>query len=259
MNLPKLFAEPHLLDLALALSGDSRLVPDCTDRLRRAGVPDADHAAFLRAAQVFEGLRREAHCATCHDPQACLDENTLAEFVDGAIPATELPAVERQLARCHSCLKKAVELAQWSRELAPEPHWTEVVLGMANRGLRFLSSPGAGFASLNLQPVAVMNDPEETNGAQCWSVTQGDIDAVFTMTVEAPGLVALQTRLIHRGAPPTNARMTLSLEGMMLESQLLPGNGEHTFWHLTPGRYTIEVEAPDQRIGAFTIELRDAA
>jgi len=259
MKLPDLFAEPHLLELALAISAAPLHSPDTAERLRRAGIADANHAAFLRMTRIFVGLRREANCSTCQDPQACLDENTLAEFVEGAVPADELPLVERQLAQCGNCLRKAVELAQWTRELAPEPHWTEVVLGMASRGLRMLSAPASGFVSLNLQPVSVMSGAEEAPGAQSWSVTQGELDAVFTMTVEGPGLVALQTRLSHRGAPPASARMTLSLEGLMLESQLLPGDGEHTFWHLTPGRYTLEVESTEELIGAFTIELQDAA
>ncbi|MBI1321009.1 MAG: hypothetical protein GC168_18955 [Candidatus Hydrogenedens sp.] len=256
MNLLELFMDKQRLELALAISRGVASTDAIEANLERAGIPAAERVSFLRGARLFSALRDEAQCASCSDSSACLDENQLAEFVEGVLTAEEAPVVERQLAHCGSCLRKAVELAELTHELNPPETFSSVVVGIVRRGLRVLSHAGEGFSARALQPAEVLSAACDSPAAQGWTVVHGDTAAHFTMTLEPQGTVALHIRFSVTQGPGLVGRVALVHEYLLLESQALSADGEHTFWNLEPGRYVIELDMPSQRTLSFMVEVR---
>lgn len=253
MTLLQIFSDKRWLELAVALSA---LPPGAhAEALARAGVPASEHEAFLGAVGAFIALRDDVNCVECARPESCLDDNTLAEFVDGVLQREALHAVERQLAVCGGCLRKAVDLADLTRELAPAPHWTGVVLGLAERGLRVLSKPLESIRFEALVPVAALAGATAAPQAQRWMVAHGSINATFTMTAESNGCVSLHARFERDGRPLSPARLGLRLDDLLLEAHPLPDSGEATLWHLAPGRYQVEIESAGEA-AFFALELQ---
>lgn len=259
MNLIQIFANPHHLDLALtmaALPGDA---PDREQLLNRAGLQDGQRKAFLKTLQVFEKMRLEAGCASCEDANACLDANTLSEFVDGVLSEEAKPLVERQLAHCGACLGKAVALAQLTHELTPAPRWPEVVLGLARRGVHFITAPLTGFAEHTLQPVAVMAGETPEVAARQWTLLDRGIVGVFTLTQEEGGLAGLSVRFERDGSPLTRGRVELRLDDALLESHPINSGEARAFWHMETGQYRVDVLLSPDEGATFGIALQQLA
>ncbi len=259
MNLIQIFANPQHLDLALTLAALPGDAPEREQLLHRAGLQDGQRDAFMKTLHVFEQLRSEAGCATCEDASGCLDANTLAEFVDGVLPEEAMPAVQGQLAHCGACLGKAVALAQLTRELTPAPRWPEVVLGMARRGVHFITAPLTGFAEQTLQPVPVMAGEAPEVAVRQWTLLDRDIVGVFTLTQEEDGLAGLSVRFERDGSQLTRGRVELRLDDALLESHPITSGEERAFWHLEPGPYRIDVLLSPDEGATFGIALEHLA
>ena len=255
MNMSHIFAEKRLLDLVVKLSETQPGARETV--LKGSGISLEQHAELLKLAQDFARLRGKLPSMRHDNGNACLNDNTLAEFVDGVLPTHEAVEAERHLAACGACLHDAVELAQLCSEVAPEARWPEVVIGMAQRGLRLLSQPFQGFAEHALQPVPVMGAEVDSPAAKCWSATDGEITAYYTMVMQGERAVSLSVRFSRDGDALENGRLALRMEEALIEAHPLAGSGEHTFWQLTPGRYTVELEAGDALAARFSIVLED--
>lgn len=257
MNLLDVFSDKHRFELALLLASEPG--EPAADTLLDAGIPCQRHADFREVVQALRALREAAGCAGCNDAAGCLDDNLLAEFVDGALPPEERDAVEHRLAHCAGCLRKAVALAELAHELLPAPGLAEVVVGMARRGLRMLSYPGSDFTLHALRPVPVLSALEETALAQRWSVTHGGITATFTLIAEEEGMATLELALERDGAPITHGHIALRQDDHLLESLPLPAEGGVVFRNLSPARYLLEWEDFEGDHARFALDLRTEA
>lgn len=257
MNLLELFMDPNQLELALSLAALPSDGPERAQRIAAAGVPVTQRAEFLKTLQAFEQLRWNAGCGPCSNLERCLDENTLAEFVDGVLPESEMPRVERQLAHCGGCLSKAVALVQLTQELTPAPRWPEVVIGIARRGMHILSAPFEGFAEQALQPVAVLSDGEQEPVARRWQVADHGVTATFTMVVEESGTACLRVHFARAGQAVTEGQVGLRLEDALVESRPLKGAEEQVFHHIEPGHYLLELTPESADKSAYGIILED--
>lgn len=257
MTMLQIFANKDWTELAVAISNAPG--HDAKVQLHRAGVPASEHDDFLRIARSFRALREHAHCSECTDREACLDDNTLAEFVDGVVPEHMLPEVEQKLAHCGACLHKALELAHLANELAPPPSLPAVVIAFVKQGFKILSHPLQGFDALELQPVAMMSGEDGQARARCWSQVQGDYQGVFTMAADKAGAVSLHVRFLRNGSPAAGSRIALRSQDLLLESQMLPESGEHFFLNLSPAPYAVEVEDELGSTASFLIALQEVA
>lgn len=257
MRLADLFARHDWIELAVALAA----LPghEAPARLTKAGLHPHQHEDFLRLVASISALQGRLACAGCRQGSACLDDNTLAEFVDGVLPPGALPMVERQLAQCGGCLHKALELARLTSELAPRPAWPEVVVACARRGLRILAKPAEGFQPLALQSLPLMGQDTDASTAQRWTQAQGEIEGVFTLSVDDSGGITAHVGFTREGKPVSGGRVALRMDDLLLESLALPESGEHTFWGLTPGRYLIELESVGLPPASFALDLRQEA
>jgi hypothetical protein len=255
MNMASIFSDKRLLDLVVQLSETE---PGAREsRLAAAGIPLEQRAELLKRAQDFETLRGRLRTMRHDDGITCLDENTLAEFVDGVLPVHQATEAERHLAVCGACLHDAVELAHLCSEIAPEARWPEVVIGMAQRGLRLLSQPFQGFTEHALQPVPVMGPEGDAPAAKSWSATDGGVTAHYTMVMQDERTVSLAVRFSREADALSNARLALRMEECLIEAQPLAESGEHNFWQLTPGRDTVELESGDALAARFSIVIED--
>lgn len=252
MNLLQLFQDPAQLDLALALTQHEGHAAEQEALLARAGLGQAAQADLRAASRHFARMRAASGKPAGH---VCLDENCLAEFVDGVLPASDLPAVERALAECPSCLKSALALAELTRELVPATPWTEVVLGIAKKGLRILQAPFEGFTEIGLQPVAVLRGPAPEAQSRRWELTQHGITATFTATLEEDGLTGITATFRRGDAPFAQGRVALRLDDALLEAQPLAGAEGCVFWHLEPGHYTLEIADITGEAAAFRFHI----
>lgn len=259
MNLLQIFADKRRLDLALTLSRHPKDEQHRAEVLRRAGIAEHQHAAFLEAVQAFDVLRQRANCNDCLDADACLDDNLLAEFVDGVLHPDDLPETEGHLAHCGSCLQKAVTLAQWTEELAPAPAWPQVVVGMMRKGLQLLAFPESGFTRRELTAVPVLSSGAAEQAAAVWSLADGEMLAEFAITTDGSGVATLCVKFQAAGIPVREGRVSLRLEEALLESLPLPATGEVCFRDLTPGSYVLELESEFQPPKAFEVTLQPAA
>lgn len=259
MNLLELFADPRQLELAFALAALPQDSPERAQRLADAGVPAPQRAEFLKTLQAFEQLRQSAGCGPCTQVDRCLDENTLAEFVDGVLPESEMPRVERQLAHCGGCLSKAVALVQLTQELTPAPRWPEVVIGIARRGMQILSAPFEGFAEQALQPIAVLSDNNQEPVARRWQVADHGVTATFTMVVEESGTASLRVNFARAGQAVTEGQVGLRLDDALVESRPLKGAEEEVFHHIEPGHYVLEFTPDSAATAAYGIVLEDSS
>ena len=254
MRLADLFARHDWIELAVALAA----LPghEAPARLTKAGIHPDQHEDFLRLVASISALQGHLACAECQQGVSCVDDNTLAEFVDGVLPTEALPMVERQLAQCGGCLHKALELARLTSELAPRPAWPEVVVAFARRGLRILAMPAEGFQPLALRSLSLMGPDTDASTAQRWTQVHGEIEGVFTLSVDDGGSITAQVGFSRQGKPLSGGRVALRMDDLLLESLALPESGEHTFWGLTPGRYLIELEAAGLAPASFALDLR---
>lgn len=253
MSMVQIFGNKHWLDIALAASATDWDEQQLLAHLQRGGVPAECHADFCQSVRTLAALRVQAHCEGCRGPGAHLDENTLAEFVDGVLSAAEAEEVERQFAVCGSCLKKAVELAQLTEELVAKPALPQVVLGLARRGLRMLVQPLGAIAEQPLEAVAVLSSGTDALVARRWNATSGFLEATFTALLEDDGAVSLSVLPTRKGQPLQHGRLALRLEDSLMESVPLRGDEVH-FHRLDPGAYTVEVDSGTD-LGLFGVVL----
>lgn len=258
MNLMQIFSGKPTLELALAVTALSAGSREREALLAEAGLVEDAAAGFLRTVQVFDLMRVQAGCAACQGGH-CLDENTLAELVDGILPAEEQAAVEGQLAQCAACLGKAVALAQLMHELAPAPRWNAVVLGIARRGLRILSAPFEGYMEQELQPVAVLSAGTEETTTRRWRQEDRGVSAIFTVVLEEGGTIGLSMDFEYGGRPLTRGNVALRLDDTLLEARpIAPDDEQQTFWGLEPGNYLVEVLLEEGEAAGFPIVLEHA-
>ncbi len=253
MNLAQIFADKSMFELALSVSGLQPASPEREALVARAGLGAVQKQQFLRTLGTFDALRESVTCVDCN---SCVDDNTLAEFVDGVLEETELAVVEQRLAHCGACLRNAVFLAQLAHELAPATPWKEVVLGIARRGLRFVTAPLDGFAELTLQPVPAL--ATATASARRWTMEDNGVSATFTVTLEEGGMVAMTMGFEHANQVLRAGRVALHADDILVEMQPIGSSWEHhTFWHIEPGRYLIEVTLPNHTEARFPVTITE--
>jgi hypothetical protein len=217
-------------------------------RLLEAGVGEADQAAFRRYAASLRVAADQA--SPCDRP--CLDDNLLAEYVDGVLGRADRGEVERHLAACPTCLDEAVSLASLVHEVVPAPPLTEVALHLVGRGLHWLSRPAEGFSEEALSPVPVLSAATTEAPARRWTQTVGDTTLRFTASMPEHELLTLVVETVEA---PSGARLALWLDGSMVESRPVGGDGCCTLRHLTPGNYTVELGYRSAPATKFPLKL----
>jgi len=255
MNLVDLFTHKAQLDLALALAALPENSPERAALLAKAGLGEQAEAVLLASVQLFARLCEENGCTHCEAGLHCLDDNTLAEYIDGVLHEGGSSVVEKQLAACPVALRRTVAAAQLVQELAPVASWRAVVLGVAQRGLRILSAPFEGFAEQALQPVAVLSSSDVTASTRRWRADDGGVTGDFTVTLEEGGAVGLSMLFEHGGRPLSRGRIGLRLDDTLLEVQPLLADAACSFWHLEPGHYLLEFSVDNALEASFPIVL----
>ena len=242
----------HWIDRAIDLAAQAETEQELLQRLREAGVSAQEQTLFEHTLRLMHRARHALRDQK--GPDACLDDNQLAEFVDGVLSRAERSAAEQHLACCHACLHNAAHLAELAAELAPAPPMLQVVLGVARRGLELLQRPLEGFMEQTLQPVMVLGGETEAPAARGWTLTAEGVDAEF-LAVAEDDAIAVTVQVNREGEPIRRSRISLRSDDLMMESCPMPPTGRLTFYQLSPGRYTIEITPEGGRPVEFALQL----
>lgn len=242
----------HWIDRAITLAAQAENEQALLAGLAAAGMSGEERSLFESTLRQMYRVRHELRSHKV--PGACLDDNTLAEFVDGVLTKVERESAEQHLACCHACLHNAAHLAELAAELAPARPMLQVVLGVARRGLELLQRPLEGFAEQSLQPVMVLGGETEARAARGWTLSAEGMDADF-LAVADEDAIAVSVQLHRAGEPVKQSRVTLRCDEVMLESSPVPASGALTFYQLSPGRYTLEITPQEGRPVEFALQL----
>jgi hypothetical protein len=243
----------HWIDQAITLAAKAETEQELLHRLHEAGVSDHDRDVFEHTLRLMHRARH-----ALRSPWAagnCLDDNTLAEFVDGVLAREERLLAEQHLACCNACLHNAAHLAELAAELAPTQPMLQVVLGVARRGLELLQRPLEGFMEQTLQPAMVLGAETQTPAARGWTLSAEGVDAEF-LAVADDDAIAVTVQVNREGAPISKSRITLRSEEILMESCPMPATGRLTFYQLSPGRYSIEITPEGGRPVEFALQLK---
>lgn len=187
----------------------------------------------------------------------CLDDNTLAAFVDRALSADARQQVENHLARCGFCAGQVVELAELTDDFAGEKRsGFRCVLGLAKRGLRLLQHPANGFRNLSVQPVPSLG-PESAGvfvEACAWRQRAGNVSLQFTAVRLGNGEVNLSVRAEH--GFEEDAVLNMRRGGGMLHSDRLPAGGSVTIRGLEAGDYELAVSCASGETAQFELGIQ---
>lgn len=185
-----------------------------------------------------------------------IDDNTLAEYLDGALSAEEKESVEARLVNEPGALRQLIGLADLLPEDDERGHAIAYVFEMLGRALRMLSHPGEGFELMPLQPAAVLG-PETESSVQVWTQDLGPIRIQCTLQCTADKRLGLTVKLVSPDAPPQGMRISLRMEGKLLQSDVVPSSGEVTLHDLGPATYELEIAVPSTNVVSIEFDFRD--
>jgi hypothetical protein len=147
-----------LAELALALAHNAPLTRQmeaaaaCAEETPEVKARLQDYLKIIETSRkVFARPRVDA------DARATIDDNLLAEYVDGQLDQADRERVEAMLARDPESLRDGMELAALAREVVDQhPSVIEYVIGVAAKGLKMLIHPETGFTFETPEPVPVL-------------------------------------------------------------------------------------------------------
>lgn len=252
--------QEQIADVAFALQENSPRTSKSDAVLSHARACETCRKLLEQYRNVIELAQRALVRQAPNRPTAeCLNEDTLAGYVDGVLKPREQDLAERHMARCIYCLNRLVELSKLMSQ-ATAPGLVEFVLGIAGAGLRLLTYPEEGFALLRTEPVPVLDtrpaDTGKRRKVQTWTQQLDDITVTFSAVHVDAMRVSLTLRAARGSAPLAGAQLTLCCGGLLVQSQPLPEEGATTLENLEPNPYECSISDRTGQEIAFALILR---
>lgn len=227
--------------LTAALGGGSAM----TVAAHAATCPDCGPLweTFRAAASSARPTRRDADC---------LDDNALAEYIEGVITPGPRRHAEAHLAACAACTAQLAALhgllEPGARESVPQ-----IALAWLRDGLRTLDTIAAAFRPVELSLAPVLRDA--TGDAQlAWEFDSpsGPV-RVVVQHESGQGATLRITPPVHAEAP--RCRVLLWSGGDLLEARTLHQGGVAEFADLALERHEVTVEIGDTDL-RFDVDLQ---
>ncbi len=229
-----------------ALSAAAGTVP--SGDVRRA----MEHAAACgpcgEALALFSGLRRATSRPDREGVRgACLDDNGLAEYVDGVMPWEDRVTAEAHLATCGLCVRKVADLHTLLAAAQPARTAPQLALAWLRDGLKVVGAAVDTFTAVPLTAVPVLD------GAVCPKVLSWDVESVvgpIRVTVQHDRGEKATLRLVFEGAPESGERCRIHLKcgGKLLESRTLDATGAVEFPELEAEDYDVEIDVEREKM-----------
>ncbi|MBI4558097.1 MAG: zf-HC2 domain-containing protein [Candidatus Hydrogenedentes bacterium] len=232
-----------------ALAAHLEVCPTCEEQV-------SDYVKLIRRVR-----RVLADSKATPEAGPCLDDNTLAEYLDGVLGGTRRDEAEAHLAQCRTCLRQLIELSDLMEEVKTA-HGTlpTIVLGLVRGGLKLLSWPETGFAPLALEPVRVLgpvaDDTKDTQNVCAWTQNLGELRLAATAIYSSPQRIDLALTATTPAGPAAEARLTLRCADTILQAERLSSSGQIVLHNLEPATYEIELVPRNDAPHAFQLTLR---
>ncbi len=250
------FPEEKMAELAFGVANSEKLSGDDESLLERIQASPGARAQFdeyLRtiseARAALDELTRPAKAGLTP-----IDDNTLAEYLDGVLGDEEREQIEARLVREPGALKQLVGLAELLGSGADETSAVTFVIELAKKGLRLLSHPAEGFEMIHLQPAAVLG-PEQVQPIQSWTQRLGPVHVHCTLQATKEDLLGLTIKLISPDPPPNGTRISLMVDGKLVQSDVVPGSGEVTLRNLEPAIYDLDIIVPSANVARMRFDF----
>ena len=231
-----------------------------------------EYLGVIRATQGVMSAPRDA--------SPTVDDNLLAEYVDGVMEPSERERVEGLLARDPEALRAGMALNELRRIVADQPPSVlEYVIGVAAKGLRMLSHPETGFALETPVPVPTLGGgpaiptrefstftPNSESEAQVrgqssftWIQFASNLRMTLTATHAEQERVDLTLRVNDTAGPLRGGRLTVRCNANLVQSELLPVDGTVSLRGLEIAAYDFEIVPPGGPPVRFAVRLSDQA
>ncbi len=250
------YPEEKMVELAFGVANSEKLSRDHERLLERIQASPGALAKFdeyLRtiseARAAFDELTGPAGAAP-----APIDDNTLAEYLDGVLSEAERGQVEARLVSEPGALQQLAGLAELLESGEDESPALTFVIELAKKGLRMLSHPTEGFELIPLQPAAVLG-PERTQRIQTWTQRLGPVHVHCTLQATKDDLLGLTIKLISPAPPPSGSRVSLLAGGKLVQSDVLPDSGEVTLRNLEPAIYDLDIIIPSATVARMRFDF----
>lgn len=241
--------EEKIVELAFDVANSKKLSEEDTRLLERIQASPRARAKFeeyLRtiseARTAFDGLTGPADSVLTP-----IDDNTLAEYLDGVLSDAERAQVEARLVSEPGALQQLIGLAELSELGEDESSAVTFVIELAKKGLRLLSHPAEGFEFIPLQPAAVLG-PEKPQRIQSWTQHLGPIHVHCTLQATKDDMLGLTIKLISPVPLPIGTRVSLLADGKLVQSDIVPESGQVTLRNLEPVTYDLDIIVPSASV-----------
>lgn len=215
--------------------------------------------------------------------RSCLDEETLAAYVDGLLPQMERTRVEEHLSACDLCLEEFVVAGSYLRgdhgsESVPAPvdlsraalrlvnrqndRWYRSLWFKAKRFLgdlwqknpvHYLAGSGTGWQMSTVRGVGKAGFADLVHIHRSLDGLEADVEVERT----GPRRAQIRVRLTSGNEDSKRlVRVTLDRDGREICSSLLKG-GDLVFEDLRFGRYTLIFSRNGKTMDAYPFEIRE--
>jgi len=196
--------------------------------------------------KVIYGVEGAMAAAAREEGGACLEDERIAAYFDGALEGGNREACEAHFVTCNGCFGRLLDLSEAMRHAVQEGVAPlQYVLRLAKRGMELVLHPDEGFAWVDRETVAVMG-PGDRDEQRSWSWTQasGDFLIAFSATQLDESHVDLSLCVEHKPFPVEGVRLFLKSGDRLLQSELLSAQGTIELRQLECGSYELELVSP---------------
>lgn len=189
------------------------------------------------------------------------DDDEVLRYVEGLLPPAEKKRVEEALAR-HPYSQSRVEALQGALSETGEgpsllARAARYVFAVGQGALEFLRGsteplqvPSVAWATRSGKPAQA--EPESFYE---FRHSFGSIEAHIKIEHVAASRLDVQVSLEEKGKPVTDARLTLTLRGHVIDSMPMEESGSATLSGLEPARYELEVRRGGKVAGTLKLDF----
>lgn len=255
-----------LLELAFSVANGEDMPPETRAIFEHVHDCETCRRSLEDDLRVLRLSRRHFDSTTPPTGQ-CLDDNRLAEYLDGRLSSEARTQTELHLAACSHCLRELVEfseietLATTSEQVEAEPNAVQgaaaavrYVLAIKQGVMEWLEHPQIGFTLLRPALDAVLGSQLHTitQGSCGWTQESQGRRVRFVATCSQDDLITLAVTL-HEHPTPHQVRFDLFGHGRLIQSEAFSASGDILIQRLPVGEYRgMVVYSPDEQV-AFTL------
>lgn len=211
------------------------------------------------------------------DEEAHPDEETLACFIEGRLPAEESERLKAHLVRCDDCME-AITLSMQAAEMPEEepsaellervrkmlafelkPSLLEIVLRLKEKASEIISTTGDVLVGQELVPAAVLRSRSIKDFKDEVTILKEFFDIRAEIKIENKGGNAFNLSILvkHRITQKVikDLRVALIKDNTELESYLTDA-GLVTFEHVLLGKYTVEISRVNSKLACVLLDIR---